>query len=243
MESYCTRLICVWLLLSMWSPRDSSILLHKRLFIRFSFLWCSASCECMTTCVSIFLLMWASGGTSIWKFWIKWQWIFMSLVSIGNFSTRHIPRNYNCWVRWWGHAEFLVSTAKEFSKIIILTYHHHLPPTPPPAPGNACKFPGFALSLLWIVIFLHLSQTDCWVMTFNCGVNSHFLRTRKVNYLFECLLVALIFSFVKCLFLSFTHFLVLLDCVFFLLVLEVIYMFCTRVLCQTHISQTFPSTR
>lgn len=53
-------------------------------------------------------------------------------------------------------------------------------------------------------------------MILNCGFNLHFLRTRKVNYLFKCLFAMLIFVFVKCLFISFTHSLDLLDCLSFL---------------------------
>lgn len=45
-------------------------------------------------------------------------------------STGHILRSCNCWVRCWGHAEFLVNTTKEFSKVVVLTYHHHPPPRP-----------------------------------------------------------------------------------------------------------------
>ena len=81
-------------------------------------------------------------------------------------------------------------------------------------------------SLLDIVSFFQLSQTDCCVTTLDC-FNLHFLRTSKVIHFSKYLFAILIFLFLECLFVSFHPS----SCLpglsaFYLLVSEVVYKFC-----------------
>lgn len=98
-------------------------------------------------------------------------------------------------------------------------------------------------SLLDIVIVYHLKQTDSCVKILNCGFNLHFPRTRKVNPPFQMF----IYHFNSLVCEMPVHVFYPFSCLTglsasFLLVLGVIYIFCTRVLCQMLISQIFPST-
>lgn len=184
-----------------WRHRSRKIK-YEWEFILSHFCTCNPSCDCMTNYPFL-----VDGDLGLFPFrktllnkTREHSWF---LVNICNNSLGHIPRSCNCWVMGSRHIEFLVEAAKKELSIVIWKMYS--------SGSNACTHPLFTSSLLDIVSFFQLGQTDCCVTTLDC-FNLDFLRTSKVIHFFKYLFAILIFLFLECLFVSFIPLPVSLDC-------------------------------